>query len=624
MENLIENLVRHKFAWLLCLLACLAYQVFFVSRAYVDLTIQVEKKTFFKIYWAEEGQAFSEKRMALALVKPDRKQYGFFLTDLKKVKHLRIDPQQYTGTATIEEIRIRQNGFKEIRFTSTEDFSRLKPLAQIAKYSAKDNKLEVQSSGVDPNFSYEVTLEAEKFDWYGILFGYVFICCLVGLVYSVVYPLNFAFRYIPVMLTVVLTLTATMALVSERNAHPDEFVHIAASKYYKDHWLPPLIEDESIRDTYSQYGSSRLNTNEIVYLLNGKVARILAPLQLSEHVAFRMFNILLLGLILLYTLKVPGSRLVAVPLLLSAQVWYLFSYCNSDAFALTISFFVGCQLVIPESALNRYLFGRRGWNWLISGIIVAFLIGALFVLKKNFYSYAILVLWVVFLKIWQATNRESRILVFKRFVLACLLGLSLLAVKKAADYHVNGFDRHEKLLKLKDKIANPMYNLKSPLDKQHVQLSMKKRGVTLAEIINIDRWFEKTFRSAFGVYGYFTISGSHGYYDLVRWTGVAFLIFFFGSVFLRSGMFNSIQALSALSIAAALIAASLYHSWVDDFQAQGRYLIPILPMLGILCAQNKEYVNARLCTFFVTCMFLLSAYSFICVALLNIPRMVNT
>jgi hypothetical protein len=624
MDTLIENLVRHRFAWLLGLLACLAFQVFFVDRAYVDLTIQVEKRTFFKIYWAGEGQSFSEKRMALALVKPDRKQYGFFLTDLKKVKHLRIDPQQYAGTATVEDIRIRQNGLKEIQFDSSEDFSRLKPLADIITFSVTDNKLEVQSSGVDPNFSYELAVEPDKFDWYGILFGHVLIFCLVVLVYFVVYPLNFAYRYIPAMLAVVLALAVTMALISEKNVHPDEFVHIAAAKYYKDHWLPPIIEDESIRDTYSLYGSSRLNTNEIVYLLNGKFARILAPLQLSEHVALRMFNILLLGLILLYTLKVPGSRLVAVPLLLSAQVWYLFSYCNSDAFALAISFFVGCQLVIPESALNRYLFGRRGWKWLISGLLVASLIGTLFVLKKNFYFYAILVLWLIFLKIWQVTNRENRILVFKRLVLVCFIGLSLLAVKKAADYYVNGFDRNEKLIEMRDKVARPMFNPNSPLDKQHAQLSMKERGVPLAEIIHKDRWFEKTFRSAFGVYGYFTISGSHGYYDLVRWTGVAFLIFFFASVFLRSGMFNSIQALSALSLAAALIAASLYHSWVDDFQAQGRYLIPILPMLGILCAQNKEYVNAKLCTFFVTCMFLLSAYSFICVALLDIPRMVNT
>jgi hypothetical protein len=623
MDTLIENLVRHRFAWLLGLLACLAFQIFFVDRAYVDLTIQVEKRTLFKIYWAGEGQGFSEKRMAVALVKPDRKQYGFFLTDLKKVKYLRIDPQQYTGTATIEDIRIRQNGFKEIQFDSSEDFSRLKPLADITTYSVTDNKLEVQSSGVDPNFSYELALEPEKFDWYGILFGHVFIFCLVGLVYSVVYPLNFAYRYIPAMLAVVLALAVTMALISERDVHPDEFVHIAAAKYYKDHWLPPAADDEGIRDTYSLYGSSRLNTDEITYLFNGKFARLIAPLQLSEHVTFRMFNLFLLGLILLYALKVPDSRLAAVPLLISAQVWYLFSYCNSDAFALTVAFFAGCQLAVPDSALNRYLFGRKGWRWLVSGLLVALLFGLLFVLKKNFYPYAILVVGLVFLKIWKVTSRETRFLVMKRFVLVCLLGLSLLAVKKAADYHASGLARDEKLLAMRDKTARPMFNPDTPLEKQHLNLSKKKRGISLSEIIHKDRWFEKTFRSAFGVYGYFTISGGYVYYDLVRWTATAFLIFFFGSVFLRSGLFNSFQALTVLSLATALIGASLYHSWTKDFQAQGRYLLPILPMLGILCVQCRAYLNPRILTFFTSTMFLLAAYSFICVALLEIPRMIK-
>ncbi len=274
MGNLLESVVRHKFAWLLCLVACFSYQVFFVNRAHVNLTIQVEKRTLFKIYWAGEGQGFSERRMALAQVKPERKNYSFFLTDLRKVKQLRIDPQQYVGTATIEELRIKQNGSKEISLSSSEDFSRFKPLAQIASYSVEDNKLTVQSDGKDPNFSYELGLEPEKYDWSGIIFGYILICCGIGLTYSILYPLNFAQRYIPAMLLVMLTLALTMALISEKDVHPDELVHITASTYYKDHWLPPAVDDESIRGTYSLYGSSRLNTDEIFYLLNGKFARI--------------------------------------------------------------------------------------------------------------------------------------------------------------------------------------------------------------------------------------------------------------------------------------------------------------------------------------------------------------
>jgi len=623
MGKLFENLVRHKFAVFLCLIVCVAYQVFFVDRAHVELTIQVEKRTVFKMYWADAGEQFSEKNMAQVVVKPERKNYSFFLTDLNNIKMLRIDPHEYIGTSSIEKIRIKQNGSKEIVLASTEAFSHLKPLGQIANFSVENGILKTSSSGNDANFSYAVSLESEEYGWRSVILGYIVICCFVLLIYSSVYPLQFAFRYIPAMLTVVLTLALTMSLISEKNSHPDEYVHIAASKYYTDHWLPPLISDEKIADTYSVYGGSRLNTNEIYYLFCGKFTKGLEFLHLTEHISYRMFNIFLLVLILLYTLRNPDSRLLAIPLLLSPQVWYLFSYCNSDALAISTAFFIGCQIVVPESSFNYYLQGRGGIKRVGYILIAAFLFGVLFLLKDNYLVYTAFVFWMIILRIQQTAGSTNRILLFKRVVTICLIGLSLLAIKKTADYYVNGLDRNENILKVRDELAISLYNPHTPLEKLHSQLYMKKRGIPLSEIIQKDRWFEKTFRSAFGVYGYFTISGGYRYYDLVRWTGVAFLIFFFGSIFLRSSMVTRLHVLSVLSLAAALISASLYHSWTKDFQTQGRYLMPILPMLGILCAQTKDYVNSRFLTFFTSCMFFLSVYSFICVALIDIPRLLN-
>jgi uncharacterized membrane protein len=71
------------------------------------------------------------------------------------------------------------------------------------------------------------------------------------------------------------------------------------------------------------------------------------------------------------------------------------------------------------------------------------------------------------------------------------------------------------------------------------------------------------------------------------------------------------------------VSVSLYHSWTKDFQAQGRYLIPILPMLGVLCAQGRNAISQKIFTLFTTSMFLLSVYSYICVALLEIPRLLR-
>jgi hypothetical protein len=623
MGNVIEKLVRHKFAWLLCVLACAAYQIFFIDRAHVDLTINVEKRTVFKIYWADAGRTFSEKNMAQVIVKPERKNYSFFLTDLRDIKLLRIDPQEYIGTSSIEKISIKQNGSKEILLDSTEAFSLLKPLAQIAGHSVVDNILKTSSSGKDANFSYEVNLETEEYDWNNVIFGYLVICSGILLVYFPLSQLGYAFRYIPVMLTAVLTLALTMALISERNVHPDEYVHIAAAKYYKDQWLPPVIGDPKVADTYSVYGVSRLNTNEISYLFCGKFTKLIEPLRLTEHIPYRLFNISLLVLILLYTLRVPDARPVALPLILSPQIWYLFSYCNSDAFAITAAFFVGCQVVVTESSFNQFVSGRGGGKRLWYVMTAAFLFGVLFLLKANFLVYTAFLFWVFLLRVWQTTGSEYRKLLIQRFITVCCIGLSLLAIKKAADFQVNGLDRSQKIAEMRSKLALPLYNPDTPLEKQHNQLYMKQRGIPLAEIVHKDRWLEKTFRSMFGVYGYSTISGGFGYYDLVRWTGIAFCIFFFSSILIRSGAVNRLQVLAALSLAAALIAVSLYHSWTKDFQAQGRYLIPLLPILGVLCAQGRQYVNAGMLTIFTTCMYSLSMYSFICIALLEIPRLLR-
>ncbi|MGW8158249.1 MAG: DUF2142 domain-containing protein [Desulfoprunum sp.] len=623
MDKIITSPWRHIFIFVVCLAACAAFYSFFISKAHVDLTIHVDKRTVFKIYWAKAGENFSENNMTRVLVKPEIQQYGFHLTNLKQIDRLRIDPQEYVGKSEIEEIRIRQNGVKEIVLTSSKDFDQLKPLEQIEGYSTAQDKLVTVSTGIDPNFLLEVHAVAEPFDWGSVIAGCIFIWTVILVVYSSTHHLGFAYRYVPVLLFAVFLFVVIMALISERNVHPDEYVHIAAARYYQDHWFPPEIGDPAVTETYSVYGFSRLNTNEIYYLLCGKTAKIIAPLELSEYVACRVFNLLLLGLILLFTLREPDSRLVAVPLLISPQVWYLFSYCNSDAFAITVAFFAGCQVVIRSSALNRFLLMRQGFRQLGYLLIAAFSFGLLFLLKKNFLVFTALLLWVILLKIWLRTEKENRGVLLRRAVAVCLVGLSLMAVKIGADYHVNGLDRREKILEMRDKLALPLYSPHTPLEKQHANLSMKQRGITLARIIHQDRWFEKTFRSAFGVYGYTTISAGFGYYDLVRWTGLSFLALVLVSLLVRAGVYVNLQTLAVVGLSVALIAVALYHSWTKDFQPQGRYLIPILPMLGVLCAQGKEYLSVKIMTIFTLCMFLLSSYSFICLGLLEIPRLLR-
>jgi len=73
-----------------------------------------------------------------------------------------------------------------------------------------------------------------------------------------------------------------------------------------------------------------------------------------------------------------------------------------------------------------------------------------------------------------------------------------------------------------------------------------------------------------------------------------------------------------------LIAASLWQSWTVSFQAQGRYLAPILPMLGVLLYHLQPAIAGRLpgrvFDGLVLALFALGVYSFIFVGLDLIPK----
>ncbi len=610
------------FPLLLWAAAIIGYHHFFFARAYIGLDIEVTQKDWFKVYWAGEAEPFSEKRSVKVRIKPGKGHYQFYLTNLKNVSRLRIDSHQYEGEATIHRIVMQQKSLEDVVLNSSADFSVLIPLAQVESYDTSNNALKVISSGKDPNFEFVPHLQPASYSLTEEVCRVIALGVFIGFLYWGTSYLVSGLWYVPVCMAIVVALTATMIFISRENEHPDERVHVAASGYYEEHWLPPQIEDPQIRHTYSPYGASRLNTNEIYYLFCGKFAKLLEPLHLNGYIKYRAFNGLMLFLVLLYLFRVPDARIMALPFLVSPQVWYIYSYCNSDGFALTVVFFTACQVALRESTLNRYLAGKDGYCvGLLRLVAISLFFGLLLLIKKNYWSFALLLAIFSVINWYRFSDYENRKSWLKRFAVMLLISTSLLGVKKVADVYVNGSDRSAKIAETRTELANPLFNPDTPVDMQHTNLSKKARGITLLEVIMIDRWFEKTFRSAFGMYGYFTISSPDDYYDLMRWCGAALLALFFATIFIRGGLWSSFNALLVLGMAGALIAASLNHSWTSDFQPQGRYLFPVLGMIMLLCGQNREILNNRWIHLLVAVMFVLSYYSYSAVALHYIPRL---
>ncbi|MBU1566549.1 MAG: hypothetical protein KJ630_13095 [Proteobacteria bacterium] len=618
-----NRLMKWLFTVFTCLLACVLYFHFFVNTASVEVELTVDQKTDFKIYWAAADQLYSEKNMAAAVATPERKHYSLFLTDIGKLARLRIDTHSYTGEASLKKLVIRQEGWAPIILATTEQFGKLVPLHQIAESRVDNDGLWVLSSGEDGNFELQLVPDRLGLDLGWLLLRLAAISAIVVCVLYCASPLAVNLRFVPVLLFGVWMLIITMAGISKDNSHPDEYVHMSAINYYQDHWLPPVIDDPAIRNTFSAYGVSRLNNGEVYYLFAGKFNMFLQTFNIPEHFSLRLFNVCLFGLIVLYTIRNRYARMVALPFLVSSQIWYIFSYCASDAFALFFAFLAACELIDPKSLLHRYLKGD-GWGFKLLGFVVlSILLGIIFLLKKNYLPFVVFFYLVLAVKLFFTEEffweKKAAIL---RLCLITFVGLSIFGLRVGADYFVNGFDREEKIVRLQEEMAHSWYKPGTELHKKHISLYREARGATLEEIVKIDRWFEKTFRSSFGVFGYFTISGTQVYYDLVRWSGVMLLVLFLATFVRGGGLIGSGLAFAGLGISVGLIGIALYHSWVIDFQPQGRYLFPIIPIIGILCGWNSTTMNQRLLILGLTPMFLLAMYGFIFEALMRIPRVV--
>ncbi|MHB8808933.1 MAG: hypothetical protein ACYC9M_02820, partial [Desulfobulbaceae bacterium] len=578
-----------KFPLFVSILLSFFYVHYFGNRAFVELDIKVEKTTWFKIYWAKPGKLFSEENMARIRVRPEQAHYRFFLTNLRAVEKLRIDPHQYEGEAVVRKLSISQSGMETIRFAEAEDFAALEPIFQVAQSSFRDDGFAVVASGGDPQFLYHVGA-AGSLPWLQELLRLVAIFAAVFLFFALTEPIRDDLRFIPLFFAAALVLVVVMASVSAPEVHPDEYVHFDAAAYYMEHWLPPVVDDPSIRQTYSVYGVSRLNNREVSYLLTGRLAQMLAPFKLPSFLGLRMFNILLFALIVLMVLRYSQARMLAVPFLLSPQLWYQFSYCNSDAFALFLTFVLAFQVVVPDSRLNTYLAQRQGQG--VAGWAVGFglLCSMLLLLKKNYYLFLLFLLGYFLWKHFLADVQFDRKLFLRRLALIVLIALGFVGLRVGVDYWVNGPERAEKIARLRAEMADPLFNPDTPLEKKHAHLYRKARGDSLRQLVVDEKWFGKTFRSTFGMYGYFTISATDAYYDFVALVGTGFLLFFLGAVLVKAPLPEKLLLLFFLCCAVGLISISLWHSWTADFQTQGRYLFPLIPMLGMVIYHTRRYL----------------------------------
>ncbi len=613
-------LIKWRQPLLLGLLLSFLYVHFFENRATVELEIQVPQKTWFNIYWTADGEGYSEWRNARVRVYPEQKHYRFYLTDIRKIEKLRIDTHMFAGEIVLKKLLIVQRGQQALECISAA--GTLQPMFHVDSLQWQDDGLHVVSTGNDPQLECTVTLQD------GVSENWLLISRIIAIFSFTLFFFTFSRnfhreeKFIPLFFITVITLVVVMAAITRENVHPDEYVHLAAAEYYENSVLPPKVDDPDIRDTFSVYGVSRLNNYELPYFFIGKFSVLVQSFHLPEYFSLRLFNVLLFAILLLYILKNPATRIITAPLLISPQIWYVFSYCNSDAFGIVISFLVASQFVLPGSLLNSYLMAEFSEKRKLPLLLLGCLVGALFLLKKNYLFFTMFIAGYGLWKMIFLVELGKRRLYCKRmFVLGCL-GLSIAGLRIGTGYAVNGMDVSARKAVVQEQLADYAYKPSTPLEDKHPFLYRKARGDSLEKIVVVDRWFEKTFRSAFGVYGYFTVSGVDIYYSMERIAGGALFLLLCIALLFRGGPAGIVLFALFVACGGALIGASLYHSWTMDYQTQGRYLFPLIPMFCVLLYHARSLMAGSLYKILFTSLFMLSVYSFVFVALLKLPKVV--
>ncbi|MYL83648.1 hypothetical protein GTA51_10980 [Desulfovibrio aerotolerans] len=413
----------------------------------------------------------------------------------------------------------------------------------------------------------------------------------------------------------ILAAMSAMAWQSRLNAHPDELDHVNAGRFFIQYWDFPAMDDPRLSNTFSNYGVSYLQQLDVVYFFAGKFAVVAAPLLGPDYLALRFFNIFLFAILMVLFLRLPDDRKIAfLPLFITPQIWYVFSYFNGDAFPMFLSFcmvYAVARLDPPVLPAQTGLTSPQTRLLLLLGV----LLGLVCISKQNYYVLAGFTLAFFGVCGLAAHNIKAAA---RNAVLVFLVAGTLFGARWGYNIYVNRTVRPEVPTQNAEKYADKEFKPSSQeAGTQYWGLHMRDQGLSYPQLFTIWTWHIWTFRTSFGVYDYMKIYAPLIYYRYIGYTFWTLAGALALALVINGGPGGAAGLLVFLVFAGLTVFQSTWHSWINDFQAQGRYLFPIGAMAGMILARFAKAANRTLpvTSVLAAAMLALSFYSFLWVGL---------
>ncbi len=201
-----------------------------------------------------------------------------------------------------------------------------------------------------------------------------------------------------------------------------------------------------------------------------------------------------------------------------------------------------------------------------------------------------------------------------------MLGGSVFIIRYSFDVSLNGLDKKEQRIAYAEVNAGQGFKPSIAETKDsYPGLRLKAKGVTFSELFQSKwDWHKQTFKSFTGFYGYYAEYSPKWYYFYVLLIYfVVFVVVLWHSVVKENWQFNLFTLLSFTAIGGGILIGLLF-SWLHDFQPQGRYVFPIIPIILVYFWMLFPRLNQQGKSILISCglvLTLLSFYSFNEVAL---------
>ncbi|MCF7969608.1 MAG: hypothetical protein K9L22_00390 [Methylococcaceae bacterium] len=539
---------------------------FFVSLILIYIFISIDNRTdisfhtqvkspnqHIDIFWRHtKDEKYSYTRAKTVPLVLHQDEYTVSVPNIKNIEVLFLDDKTPDTPLNIENITLKEHGFNDILIEEKESA----PVKQVNTFNL-----------------------TEPFIFFLLIYLFYFLFILFitkrqYFLYIKLQPIFILFFFI-----LATTLIFNLAWQADYNIHPDENAHIESVHYYSHYWLPPTVGDANAVLSYQMpWAISRLDDLGISYFFAGKFENIVQFFFTNTTFSARAFNALLFILLFSYSRQ---KRLVLfmAPLLCTPQIWYLYSYANRDAFALFISLLLAWQLVNVKSALNNFLQSTRVFdNWhyvLIPGI----LLGILSIEQTNYYLF---ILFFLAFLLWRVLFfvQAKRVFIYKCLMLMCV-ALLVFVARYGLDTAINGSDKYSQRTAYAEQHAGAAFKPSiASTTESYSGLRLKDKGISLSELFAPQwDWHKMTFKSFTGFYGYYAEYSPRWYYIYVLLVyGVLLLLALRHALLIAEWRYQLFSVLTGVALVGGLLMGILF-SWLYDFQPQGRYIFPIIPII---------------------------------------------